>query len=107
MASVAKKVQASVVITLLGGGLLFTPTQAQAVGGSCHSNMEEKVIAHLPNGYRVRAICSSLDSDTKAQGKLDRPGNDCETEWFTTVNKNYYSGWCTQGRGTVVKLDQR
>jgi hypothetical protein len=104
---VTKKIQAGVVITLLGGGLLFAPTQAGAVGGSCHSNMEKEVRDLSPDAYRVRAICSSLDSDTKARGVLDRPGNDCETVWFTTVNKSYYSGWCTSGRGTFTKLAQR
>jgi hypothetical protein len=86
---------------------LEAQAQAEAVGGSCHSNMEKKVYDHLPDGYRVRAICSSLDSDSKAQGVLDRLGNDCETAWFTTVNKNYYSSWCTGGRGTFTKLDER
>jgi hypothetical protein len=66
---------------------------AEAVGGSCSSTRQKDEVFG-PDHYRVRASCSSLQGDSKAQGVLDvNADNDYETSWFTTINKYYYSGW--------------
>lgn len=75
---------------------------AGAIGGSCSSAMEKQVVSG-PDMYRVRASCSSIDSDTKVRGMLVIDGDlDAPTAWFTTPNKTLRirssRSPCPQGR---------
>jgi hypothetical protein len=75
-------------------GVVFAPAQANAVGGNCSSALEKKAVSFQPDVYRVRAWCSSLQADSRAQGVLDRTASlDAQTQWFTGLNINYYSDY--------------
>lgn len=83
---------------LTAGGLVVGMAQsANAVGGNCSSTRQEKE-DWGPNSFRVRAVCSSLQANTKARGTLDVAlNNDKSTIWFTGLNKYYYSGYTDCG----------
>ena len=91
---IPKSVAKGMVVAIMSSALMtgFTQT-AQAVGGTCTSDRQTDS-KFGPDDHRVRASCSYLQGDTKAQGVLDvNLDNDYETPWFTTINKYYYSGW--------------
>lgn len=70
------------------------PGVASATGGNCTSSVQTKAISWSPDQYRVAAKCSSLYSDSKAQGNLLIPGDyDHYTSWFTALNTYYYSSY--------------
>lgn len=73
----------------LGGLAMVTP--AQAAGGSC--NAERRVVSHVgPDGYKVRALCHSLNAGSYARGVLDIPfAVDRETIWFNSLEVWKYS----------------
>lgn len=85
---------------------------AYAVGGSCRAYEEKKSQSFQPDAYRVRAICSSLQSDTKARGVLMLDAAPDETTvWFTGLNINRYSAWTTkwawQVNGVKIELAEK
>jgi hypothetical protein len=84
------------VVTILGSLALSVPA-AHAVGGDCSSYREKKAQTARPDAYRVRAICRSLDAESKARGVLvvNNGNPDYHTAWFTGLNTNYYSDWHT------------
>lgn len=90
------------------GCAVSTASQASAVGGNCSSAKETKRVSWQPDPSRVRAVCSSLQGDSKAQGELDvglQP--DARTPWFTTLNKSYYSQWYDPPNyGTRVRIER-
>ncbi len=66
---------------------------AYAVGGNCTSAVEHRSQTGF-DAYRVRASCSSLQSDSKARGALDfAAAVDTFTPYFTALNTSYYSDW--------------
>jgi hypothetical protein len=73
----------------------FAATPAQAAGGQC--NAERRVVSHVgPDGYKVRALCWTLDAGSEARGVLDIPfALDRHTVWFTTLREWKYSSEST------------
>lgn len=83
-------------LTLAAAGMIVATPAAQAVGGSCRAYEEKKAQSFRPDAYRVRAICSSLQADSKARGTLlVENAVDEHTVWFTGLNINRYSSWRT------------
>lgn len=84
----------AVLVSLTAGGLSFGLVEtANAVGGNCSSIRQEKEDTGY-NSFRVRARCSSLQADSRAQGVLDKVGaSDPETAWFTQLNTYKYSNY--------------
>ncbi len=83
---------------------LVQAAPAQALGGNCSHALEKRVVDWNPDEYRARAWCSSLQGDSKAQGRLIRTGLDKYTSWFTRTNTSYYSGWYIWGTGSSVTI---
>lgn len=99
---------AAMAMVLATSGIFTTVAleSAQAVGGTC-SSVRQKDERFGPDYYRVRASCSSLNGDSKARGILDKNGVDQRTQFFTTLNKYYYSSWvdCLSGcKNTRVEI---
>lgn len=94
------------VCALAAAGVALAPAEANAVGGNCSIALEKKVVSWNPDVYRVRAWCSSLQADSRAQGVLDRTASlDAQTPWFTALNTNYYSEYKVGPiAGTYVKI---
>ncbi|WP_447645335.1 hypothetical protein [Nocardioides zeae] len=107
-----KKIRGAILAgaVLAGGYVVTTTPYAEAVGGNC-SSVRQEIDVFGPNAYRVRAKCTSLQGDSKARGVLDISGDtDKRTEWFTTVNKYYYSdsykcvwGQCNNTRVEIAR----
>jgi len=97
---VKKLISSLGVPTLLVAGLALplvavSSTVAWAISGSCQAHRETDEQWGL-DAYRSRASCSSLSGDAKARAKLIRDGGpDYFSSYFTTLNKNYYTGWYT------------
>lgn len=93
---------------LVGGTILVAqaPT-ASAIGGNCSAIRQHQVRNNLPDLYRVRASCSSLQGDSKARGVLDRNlvPTALYTSWFTSLNKYYYSGWGDSIYGSSARTE--
>lgn len=82
-------------------GVVVAPATASAYGGNCGAAVEKHVNSFSPDTFRVRASCSYLSYDSKAQGQLVVPyHSDFYTPWFTRLNTNYYSGWTHSVYGT-------
>jgi hypothetical protein len=65
--------------------------------------MQKTVVPWDYDTYRTRVSCSSVSSNTKAQGILYRTGLDKYTSWFTRTNTYYYTGWYVWGTGSGYK----
>ena len=104
--SQVRVVRGAVAVALALAAGLLAPAPAYAVGGNCSSALEKEERSWQPDVYRVRARCSSLQADSKAQGVLDRNvSQDGYTQWFTRIDFNYYSGWYVGPiSGTYVKI---
>jgi hypothetical protein len=78
---------------------------AQAAGGSCSANQE--TVSHVgPDGYRVAAICFSLNAGTQARGVLDIPfAVDRHTVWFTGLRVTKRSGESTHPGTARIELE--
>jgi hypothetical protein len=90
-----KKVVASSALAVMATGVAVVglALPAQAVGGNCSSVVQEKEDP-FANKFRVRAICSSLQADSKARGTLIINGSgDKHTSWFTAINTYRYSDY--------------
>lgn len=58
--------------------------------------------------YRVRAICSSLQHDSKARGVLERNGGvNSYTQWFTRTGFYYVGSWGNCMAGCTAKVEIR
>lgn len=78
---------------MMAGLVAVSAPNAFAVGGNCTA-VKENVDLTGPDGSRVRASCSSLQGDSKAQGSLDLVwAPDLYTAWFTSLNVTYRSGY--------------
>lgn len=83
-------------VVVIAPAVAFAPAALAAAGNNCSAAKETKAVSGLPDPSRVRAACSSLSANTKAKGILDlTAANDYETQWFTRLNTNYYSGYAT------------
>ena len=79
-------------LAALVGGSFLAP--AQALGGNCTVWSEETVVSGSPDSWRVGARCTTIHSDTKAQGVgVVSLYPDHKTAWFTQLNVNKYSSW--------------
>lgn len=102
--------QLAVLVAIASLAALGVAAPASAAGGtsgSCSSSRGENDILG-PNSYYVRASCSSLGATTKARGILDISGDtDKRTDWFTTLNKTYYSDSyrCGPGQCNNTRVD--
>ena len=77
---------------VLVGGSFLAP--AQALGGTCTVWSEKTVVSGAPDNWRVGAKCTTIQSDTKAQGVgVVSFYPDHKTPWFTQLNVNKYSSW--------------
>ena len=90
--TMARRAGLAVGIALLVGGSFLAP--AQALGGTCNVWGEKTVVSGAPDSWRVGAKCTSIQSDTKAQGVgVVSLYPDHKTAWFTQLNVNKYSSW--------------
>lgn len=82
-------------LMVLTAGVAMASVPASATT-SCSSDLHKRVNDFFPDEFRASATCSNIDSDEKARAKLDRNnGPDWHSDWFTTENKRYYTGWAT------------
>ncbi|HWG98236.1 MAG TPA: hypothetical protein VNV66_02685 [Pilimelia sp.] len=82
----------AVAVATVGVAALAPVAPAHAVGGNCSSRVGHQARTG-PDYYRVEAICSSLQADSKARGELDVWGPNSYTSWFTAINSWRYSSW--------------
>jgi hypothetical protein len=93
---------AMVVVAMASPIAVGVASPALAAGGTSGSCSSTRGVNDIwgPNSYYVRASCASLGATTKARGVLDISGDsDQRTDWFTTLNKDYYSGAYRCGPG--------
>lgn len=106
MRTKSRTVEILTAAVLLGGALSMNSTEASATGGDCAAYRDCQAVPLAPDNYRVRAICSRLDYETRARGVLDRVGLPFHTQWFTSTGRAYYSQWgnCMGGCSTRVEM---
>lgn len=94
------------VAALLGSvGVTLATAPATAVGGNCSAVKQTQERSWDLDVHRTRAICSSLQGDSKARGTLVRnSGFDGHTPWFTTTNRYYYTDWYTCWNGCSARV---
>lgn len=107
---IQKTVAASVLAAFVVATALFvTAAPAKALGGDCSATKEIDVnIGYDDN--RTRAICYSLDGDSKARPKLIRDGGpDYSGSYFTDLWKYHYTNWytCYLGCSAAYELAHR
>ena len=82
-------------VTVVSLGV-FVSSNAFAVGGTCKASTQTRGTWLPGDDWRVRASCSSLQSDSKARGVLDINNLPAaSTAWFTDIGVVHYSGWRT------------
>jgi hypothetical protein len=108
------RIQKTVVATVLAAfimaiALFAGAAPAKALGGDCSADKEIEVKVGLDNN-RARAVCYSLDGDSKARPKLIRNGGpDYSGSYFTALWTYFYTGWytCYAGCSGAYELAQR
>lgn len=100
---------ASAALLLSPLAVSITATTATAFGGNCSAVKQTQAVRWGLDNHRARAICSSIQGDTKARATLVRNGGpDYHSVWFTTTNRYYYTGWytCYAGCSARVSLER-
>ena len=94
--------------SLLAAGvpLAIAVAPADAVSANCTAWKQTKSQSGSLDANRAAASCTSIGSTTKVRATLDRSGaSDYHSDWFTTTNKTYYSGWATCYAGCSARYD--
>lgn len=79
---------------LVATGVSLTALPSASAANLCGAERQRQVINNAPDKWRVRAHCSQLNRDTKARGHLGGTLGQ-HTQWFTALNRSYYSGYYT------------